>query len=362
MNVVIPERLRDRPARDSGGGPLVVVGDALLDVDLDGRVERLCPDAPVPVVDDITERPRPGGAALAAALAARDGLEVVLVTPLADDEGADRLRHLLAGVVDVLGLPTEGSTSVKKRVRAGGQTLVRLDSGGRPGAVGELSSSARDALQGASAVLVSDYGRGTTAAPSVRAALTMLAHRVPLVWDPHPKGSLPVAGAALATPNRAEALAYAARLAAGAADRPALPDTAAALAAAWQAHAVAVTLGAQGALLHTGSAAPVMVSAPPVTCVDACGAGDRFAATAASLLGRGCDATEAVHRAVIAASRFVAAGGASQVSRDGHRSPGLSATSSTRRPTEHRTSAVFRLIEDVRARGGVVVATGGCFD
>ncbi|MDP9396808.1 MAG: D-beta-D-heptose 1-phosphate adenosyltransferase, partial [Actinomycetota bacterium] len=47
-------------------GPLVVVGDALLDVDVVGRATRLSPDAPVPVVEDAAERPRPGGAALAA--------------------------------------------------------------------------------------------------------------------------------------------------------------------------------------------------------------------------------------------------------------------------------------------------------
>ena len=50
---------------------VVVVGDALLDRDLDGRAERLAPDAPVPIVDEIVERPRPGGAGLAAVLAAR---------------------------------------------------------------------------------------------------------------------------------------------------------------------------------------------------------------------------------------------------------------------------------------------------
>ena len=66
--------------------PLVVVGDALLDRDLDGRAERLAPDAPVPVVDDPAERRRPGGAALAATLAATlDRRAVVLVTALADD-------------------------------------------------------------------------------------------------------------------------------------------------------------------------------------------------------------------------------------------------------------------------------------
>ena len=64
---------------------LVVVGDALLDRDLDGRVERLAPDAPVPVVDAAVDRARPGGAALAAALAAADGRPVTLVTALGDD-------------------------------------------------------------------------------------------------------------------------------------------------------------------------------------------------------------------------------------------------------------------------------------
>lgn len=52
------------------GGYVVVVGDALLDRDLEGRVERLAPDAPVPVVEAPEERERPGGAALAGALAA----------------------------------------------------------------------------------------------------------------------------------------------------------------------------------------------------------------------------------------------------------------------------------------------------
>ena len=81
----------------SATGPLVVVGDALLDVDLVGTASRLTPDAPVPVVEDVETRERPGGAALAAVIAARATLrEVVLVSPMADDADADRLRALLA--------------------------------------------------------------------------------------------------------------------------------------------------------------------------------------------------------------------------------------------------------------------------
>ncbi len=64
---------------------LVVVGDALLDRDLDGRAERLAPDAPVPVIEAIVERPRAGGAGLAAALAAASGEDVTLVCAAVDE-------------------------------------------------------------------------------------------------------------------------------------------------------------------------------------------------------------------------------------------------------------------------------------
>ena len=59
------------------------------------------------------------------------------------------------------------------------------------------------ALAGASAVLVADYGRGVTSEPGVRSALAHLPARLPVVWDPHPRGAEPVPGARLATPNLA---------------------------------------------------------------------------------------------------------------------------------------------------------------
>ena len=67
--------------------PLVVVGDTLLDIDTTGVATRLSPDSPVPVVEDAVEVARPGGAGLAAVMAARDGQEVVLVTAVADCAG-----------------------------------------------------------------------------------------------------------------------------------------------------------------------------------------------------------------------------------------------------------------------------------
>ncbi|WP_343909267.1 PfkB family carbohydrate kinase, partial [Nocardioides aquiterrae] len=187
--------------------PLVVVGDALLDADLCGRAGRLAPDAPVPVLDNLQEHQRPGGAALAAALAARDGADVVLVAAVGDDEAGTALRRLVADAgVELVALPLHGETPVKRRVRVAGQSLLRLDSGG--GTPGAPALGALDVLGDASAVLVSDYGRGTTALPAVRDALARTPH---VVWDPHPRGADPVPGVRLATPNREEAALLAGR-------------------------------------------------------------------------------------------------------------------------------------------------------
>src|SRR5436853_23902 len=179
---------------------VVVVGDALLDRDVVGRVERVCPDAPVPVVDVEAVLERPGGAALAAAL--------------------DEL------------------------------------------------------LAGADAVLVADYGGPVARHPSVREALGRHVARVPVVWDPHPRGQAPVPGVAVVTPNRAEATAIA-----GAGEPGEVAER---LRRRWSAAAVIVTDGERGAVTAQAGGPPVRTPAPAVRGpVDACGAGDRFAAAVA---------------------------------------------------------------------------------
>ena len=372
--------------------PLVVVGDALLDRDLDGRAERLAPDAPVPVVDDPAERRRPGGAALAATLAATLGRRaVVLVTALADDQAGAVLRELLelAGV-EVVDLGLGGQTPEKIRVRAEGRSLLRLDRATRPGRVGPLDRAGRRVLAGAAAVLVADYGRGVAAEPGVRAALAALPSRRPLVWDPHPRGATPVPGARLATPNRAEAAGFVPEV--PGADLAAVTARARLLADRWAAAGVAVTLGAGGALLVEGAGAPLVVPAPATTGGDPCGAGDRFSATAAGLLAGGALPSEAVAGAVAAATAFVATGGAATVdlhpgaptplhmarsrlaaagSAQAHLTsgdPGATSPGATQPltgpplPADSPLDRALSLIAAVRATGGTVVATGGCFD
>jgi rfaE bifunctional protein nucleotidyltransferase chain/domain len=362
------------------GGPLVVVGDSLLDVDLEGTAGRLAPDAPVPVVDCHRERHRAGGAGLAAVLAARMApADVVLITAIAADSRGARLRDLLSGHVQVLPVPMRGSTPSKIRVRASGQPVVRLDAGDGRACAGPADPAAERALRAAGAVLVADYGRGMTAHPGLRAALTRLGSATPVVWDPHPRGEPPVRGIRLATPNQSEARGLAGALGyhppgPGAREprRPG-PDApglgapvsraardAMALSRAWGT-GVAVTLGRYGALLSVGDDTPFMAQPPAPGAgarADTCGAGDCFAAAAAQVIRAGGLLTEAVVEAVRCASGFVGAGGAAAA--PALVIPGEKDFPAGRPPTAGQSA--WDIAAGVRGRGGRIVATGGCFD
>ncbi|MCU1458652.1 MAG: rfaE2 [Actinomycetia bacterium] len=326
---------------------LVVVGDLLLDVDLDGRVERLVPDAPVPVVDDAIRTSRVGGAGLAATLLALDGRDVVLVTAIGDDDAGVEARELLAATgVRVVAGRAEGGTPVKTRVRVDGRPLLRLDTG--RGAPAPMPDGLDPVIGGAGVVLVSDYGRAVADDPRVRDAL--VAGNAQVVWDPHPRGPAPVHGVTVVTPNCSELFA---RIPSQrGAIRRALPEivrAGEALCLAWSADAVAVTMAADGAVLVRPGVLPVVAPTSGVTGADACGAGDRFAGAVAAALADGAVLPDAVTCGVAAASRFVHAGGVA-----GLRPP---APRDAPRPT-----TADSVIAAVRAGGGTVVATSGCFD
>jgi rfaE bifunctional protein nucleotidyltransferase chain/domain/rfaE bifunctional protein kinase chain/domain len=376
---------------------LVVVGDALLDRDVDGTVTRIAPDAPAPVLDEASTAERPGGAGLAALLVAAAGYEVVLIAALADDAGGARLAELLAAAgVTVYGLPCAGPTAEKIRLRADGRVLLRLDRGGSGDEVpGRPSEAALAELAGAAAVLVSDYGRGVARQPELRAALA--ATSAPVVWDPHPRGPAAVPGARLVTPNESElrgltGVTGQGRLAAAARGAEELRRR-------WRAGAVAVTLGPDGALLCQASPTPLVVPVPALAAGDTCGAGDRFAAAAAVALAGGALTSEAVEAAVAEATAYVASGGVTAAlaalaaappaagrdaapaarpssngrstvdagpdrSRAGHNGNGHRPhpPAAAGRAAPCGAEAAGELVAAVRARGGTVVASGGCFD
>lgn len=309
---------------------LVVVGDSLLDRDITGSSSRTCPDSVgAPVIDVEATHTRPGGAALAALMSAAAGVATTLVTPLADDaDGRDLRERLEAAGVRIVALGHEGETRVKTRVRAGGGTVARLDSGGPGRPTGSVRFKVAAALDGADAILLSCYGGGVSEHPDIRAVLSSwIDLQLPLVWDPHPRGAEPVPHCTLVTPNLTEARALTAAPAGATGD-----DLASRLRTRWSAKSVAVTAGRDGAWVASRDGVQHLPSAG-VADGDPCGAGDRFSAAAAVALAEGGTAVAAARLGVRAASAFVASGGVGRLSAGG--------------PAE---------------RPLTVVATGGCFD
>src|SRR5215213_10833889 len=131
----------------------------MLDIDLEGDANRLRPEAPVPVVDVTRQRQRPGGAGLAALLAARCGHDVILLTAIGADDLGDALLNLLVDHVEVRALPLDGRTVCKCRIAAREVPMLRLDSGAGRARRAALPAGAGRAFDSAGAILVSDYGR-----------------------------------------------------------------------------------------------------------------------------------------------------------------------------------------------------------
>jgi D-beta-D-heptose 7-phosphate kinase/D-beta-D-heptose 1-phosphate adenosyltransferase len=316
---------------------VVVVGDVLLDRDLDGDVRRICPDAPVPVVDLTGTTERAGGAGLVATLLDRPGITPHLVTAIAADEPGARLQKLLEQRLEVSSILGASATRCKTRVRSAGQSLLRIDAA--PTAeVGEECDLAvlEAALDEADVVLVSDYAGGVVSHPAVRKALERCALRRPMVWDPHPRGDEPVPAVTVVTPNRSEALQF------GTAHE--LDRLAVELRDRWQAWSVAVTDGAHGVYLAAGDG-PSFVPTPYSYSGDACGAGDRFAGTVAAEVGAGATMSGAIDAAVRDTATWLALGGVTPAAEPAH-----------------PPSEALAVVDRVRSAGGTVVATGGCFD
>jgi rfaE bifunctional protein nucleotidyltransferase chain/domain len=314
---------------------IVVVGDAVVDVDVTGQVERVGPEGCL-VLEADAERRRPGAAALAALFAAADGATVELVTALAVDEPAHWLRRTLRDAgVEIVDVGLAGPTPQKWRLRSTDGTLLRVDRDCYPSPLlGAPVERVRGALAAADAVLVSDYGRGV--ARALRHAVASTVKSRPVVWDPHPRGGTPPAGLDLVTPNEREAASLA-HLGASGSDRSEL--------AGGLMHrlrsAVALTCGGDGAVLAEPGQPAVEIPTSP-THGDTCGAGDRLAARTTVERAGGAGRRDAVAAGVAAATRYVATGEVD--------------------PPEAAGTDGFELAARVRDRGGVVVATGGCFD
>jgi D-glycero-beta-D-manno-heptose-7-phosphate kinase len=186
---------------------VLVVGDVMLDRYWMGAVERISPEAPVPVVRVTQEQERLGGAANVALNLRTMGSQVTLLSMVGIDDGARRLRQLLAsyGVEAVLGEDPGLQTIVKLRVISRAQQLLRIDFESEPDheVLAQMLSDFEQQLPRHDVVLFSDYGKGGLAHIPRMISLARSAGK-PVLVDPKGQDYDRYAGASILTPNRSE--------------------------------------------------------------------------------------------------------------------------------------------------------------
>ena len=191
---------------------LLVVGDVLLDEYVSGDVERVSPEAPVPVVHVRDENFALGGAANVARNAVALGGQVDLCAVVGDDEAGDRL----AGLVEALGVDTSNlvvskgrPTTRKTRVVARSQQVARLDrellEPPSDEVARRLAGNAQRSIAGVDGVIVEDYGKGLLSAGFATDLMQRFRSAgLPVFVDPK-EMIAPYAGASLLKPNLREA-------------------------------------------------------------------------------------------------------------------------------------------------------------
>jgi D-glycero-beta-D-manno-heptose-7-phosphate kinase len=291
------------------GRRILVVGDLMLDEFIWGRVSRISPEAPVPVVQVSRESVFPGGAAnVARNLREFTGEVAVLGRAGADAAGA-RLLGLLAesGLDASATMVAEGfRTSVKTRIIARSQQVVRVDRESiEPLTEEQFECATRAfdaAIAGADAVVVADYGKGFLSQPFADHICRTARERGKILTvDPHPRTSLVWRGATAIKPNRAEAFLAAGVPASEPVDPP-LGDQALFLAAErllerWETRSLLITLGERGMLLFSDGEPPHHTPARTQEVFDVSGAGDTAIAVMTLGLAAGASPLEAAELA-----------------------------------------------------------------
>ncbi|MGK2897434.1 MAG: D-glycero-beta-D-manno-heptose-7-phosphate kinase [Burkholderiaceae bacterium] len=303
------------PSREQvHGSRVLVVGDAMLDRYWFGAVDRISPEAPVPVVRVDREEERLGGAANVALNVKSLGAQATLLTVVGDDEPARKLRRLLEqhGVAALLGSDPQLYTIVKLRVIGRSQQLIRIDFENQPDhevLAGMLADFER-VLPDHGAVLFSDYGKGgLTHIP--RMIELARAARKPVLIDPKGSDYSRYAGATVITPNRAEL----AQVIGAWSSEAQLHERAQALREAHRLDALLLTRSEDGMSLFDAQG-HVQVPAQAREVFDVTGAGDTVIATLAAMLGAGLSLREAMSIANRAGGIVVGKFGTASVSHE----------------------------------------------
>ncbi|MGH7942464.1 MAG: D-glycero-beta-D-manno-heptose-7-phosphate kinase [Limisphaerales bacterium] len=284
---------------------VLVVGDVMLDQFIWGNVARISPEAPVPVVEFERESFMPGGAANVARNLIAMNARTEIFGVVGNDAAAHQLKKLLAGQnVGCSGLLENRArhTSVKTRIVAHKQQVVRIDRETRDGLDGILEGELLDAitsrLNDADAVIVGDYGKGVVTQPLLNSLKMLCRERgIWLSLDPKPVHHLNLSNLSLITPNRKEAfelanLADETRNANPMADKN-LMLVAERLLNELRPAGLLVTLGELGMLLCHRGHKPFHIPTVAQEVFDVSGAGDTVIATFSLAIAAGASLVEA---------------------------------------------------------------------
>ncbi|NOX67997.1 MAG: bifunctional D-glycero-beta-D-manno-heptose-7-phosphate kinase/D-glycero-beta-D-manno-heptose 1-phosphate adenylyltransferase HldE [Gammaproteobacteria bacterium] len=343
---------------DFSAARVLVAGDVMLDRYMFGTTGRISPEAPVPVVHIQDTENRPGGAANVAVNLASLGVGTTLLGSIGDDEAGKTLASVLAqhqiqcDLLHTTGRPT----TTKTRVQSRGQQLIRLDQEASDADNNvSLVASLRNHVDGADAVVLSDYGKGTLGDTASLIAVCR-EKGIPVLVDPKGDDFEKYRGACLMTPNQGEFEAVAGQCT--------TVDELVARAGAMVDHldldALLITRSDKGMLLVEAGAEPVFLSTQAREVFDVTGAGDTVIAAVAAVLAAGGSLYSAACIANLAAGLVVRKIGVVTVT------PSELQVALHQRGQGGRgvvaEANLLSMLDEARGRSEKIVLTNGCFD
>ncbi len=352
---------------------IAIVGDLILDEYLIGSVNRISPEAPVPVHLVTSSYATAGGAANVARNVQLVGGQALLFGFVGDDEAGRKLRQILdADQISTTHLlaSKDRPTVRKTRVASGSQQIVRIDwERVHPISKEQQQQLLRKLEQTKfQALVISDYGKGALPEAFVKDLIQLAAQRgVPSIVDPKGRDFQRYHGAFLVTPNRREACDG---LGVDPQESWQKEDLAARLQESYGIQNVLITLGAEGMYLRPDPKGPlqkpVFITAQPRKVFDVSGAGDCVVAMMAMALAAKQDLPTAMHLANLAAGRVVEKWGTQPITRaeleEELRDHGAERRAAS---TADKIISLSHLLPRLSAPGkrqARVVFTNGCFD
>ena len=324
MDLTRLEQILDR----ASSRRITVIGDLMLDEFVWGKVGRISPEAPVPVVEVTGESSYPGGAANVARNLREFVDRVAIIGLLGKDRSGQQLLELLSEQkIDTSNAVVEATfhTIVKTRIVARHQQVVRVDRerfvGPAASQIEEVVAAVRKSIPETDAIIFEDYGKGFLSTELV-SQIADAAHSAGKIVaaDPNPRNLVEWRGLTVIKPNRTEAF-FAAGVSSGDSETapsqdPDLKRAGETLLKKWETENVLITLGEQGMMLFQKKQAPHYIPTKAREVFDVSGAGDTAIALFTLGLACGATSTEAAEIANYASAVVVSKLGTATVTRE----------------------------------------------